>query len=99
MGSPNGEGRTSRQLPRDLQPKLGRRLPRLVCAEADINPRRPKALAGEAWRIADRLRWTRTYDAEYLALARLLRCKLVTTDAKLKAVGMRVVEVVGPTEL
>ena len=28
--------------------------------------------------------WAQTYDAEYLALARLLRCRLLTTDAKLK---------------
>ena len=35
----------------------------------------------------------------YLALARLLRCQLLTTDAKLKNAGTRVVRVIGPTEL
>ena len=68
-------------------------------AEADVSPRRPKGLTDEAWRIADRLGWAKTYDAEYLALARLLRCPLLTTDAKLKAAGARVVAVIGPTEL
>jgi len=66
---------------------------------ADISPRRPKRLTDEAWRIADRLGWAKTYDAEYLALARLTRCRLLTTDAKLKNAGAKVVDVIGPTEL
>lgn len=68
-------------------------------SEADISPRRPKGLLDEAWGIADRLGWAKTYDAEYLALARLLRCRVMTTDAKLKTAGARVVGVIGPTEL
>lgn len=68
-------------------------------AAADISPRRPKGLIEEAWRIADRLGWAKTYDAEYMALARLLRCRLLTTDAKLKVVGSNLVDVIGPTEL
>ncbi len=40
-----------------------------------------------------------TYDAEYLALARLLKCRLLTTDAKLKASGSTIVKVIGPVEL
>lgn len=68
-------------------------------AAADISPRRPKGLSEEAWRIADRLGWAKTYDAEYLALARLLKCRLLTTDAKLKASGSRVINVIGPCEL
>lgn len=66
---------------------------------ADVSPRRPKGLTYEAWRIADRLGWAKTYDAEYLALARLLRCRLLTTDAKLKSAGSRVVSVIGPAEI
>src|SRR6266853_3183062 len=65
-------------------------------AVADISPRRPKGLIEEAWRIADRLGWAKTYDAEYLALARLLKCRFLTMDAKLKAGGSAVVEVIGP---
>ncbi len=68
-------------------------------ASADVSPRRPKGLIEEAWRIADRLGWAKTYDAEYLSLARLLRCRLLTTDAKLKASGSDVVEVIGPADL
>jgi predicted nucleic acid-binding protein len=37
-------------------------------------------LGGEA----DTLGWGRTYDAEYVALARLLGCRLVTLDARLR---------------
>lgn len=66
---------------------------------ADVSPRRPKGLIEEAWRIADRLGWAKTYDAEYLALARLLRCRLLTTDAKLKASGSEIVKVIGPADL
>ena len=68
-------------------------------AAAAVSPRRPRGLIEEAWRIADRLGWAKTYDAEYLALARLLRCRLLTTDAKLKASGSDVVKVVGPADL
>jgi predicted nucleic acid-binding protein len=68
-------------------------------ATADIRPRRPKGLMEEAWRIADRLGWAKTYDAEYLALARLLRCRLLTTDAKLKAAGSGVAKIIGPADL
>src|SRR6202022_511218 len=68
-------------------------------AIAEVSPRRPKGLIDEAWRIADRLGWAKTYDAEYLALARLLRCRLLTTDAKLKASASKMVEVIGPSEL
>jgi predicted nucleic acid-binding protein len=68
-------------------------------AAADVSPRRPKGLIEEAWRVADRLGWAKTYDAEYLALARLLKCRLLTTDAKLKAGGSGLVSVIGPAEL
>lgn len=68
-------------------------------AAAEVHPRRPKGLIEEAWRIADRLGWAKTYDAEYLALARLLKCRLLTTDAKLKAGGSGIVDVIGPAEL
>jgi len=68
-------------------------------SEADISPRHPKGLTEEAWRIADGLGWAKTYDAEYLALAKLFRCRLLTTDAKLKTSGARIVGVIGPSEL
>jgi predicted nucleic acid-binding protein len=68
-------------------------------AVADVSGRRPKGLTAEAWRIADQLGWARTYDAEYVALARLLRCRLLTTDAKLKAAASRLLPVIGPADL
>ena len=68
-------------------------------ATADVSGRRPKGLIAEAWRIADQFGWAKTYDAEYLALARLLKCRLVTTDAKLKAAASRLLNVIGPADL
>jgi predicted nucleic acid-binding protein len=66
---------------------------------AEISPRRPKGLAAEAWNVADRLGWAKTYDAEYVAVARLLRCRLLTTDAKVKAGASGLLEVIGPGDL
>jgi len=66
---------------------------------AEISPRRPKGLTAEAWNVAHRLGWAKTYDAEYVALARLLACRLVTTDAKVKAAASGFLEVVGPGDL
>lgn len=68
-------------------------------AAAPITAKRPNRLAEEAWRVADELGWAKTYDAEYLALARLLRCRLLTLDARLRRRASSVVEIVGPTEL
>lgn len=56
-------------------------------------------LGDEAWRIADALGWAKTYDAEYVALASLLGCRLVTVDARLRRGADRLGYVVGPTEL
>jgi predicted nucleic acid-binding protein len=56
-------------------------------------------LPAEAWRIADELGWAKTYDAEYVALASLLSCRLVTVDGRLRRGADRLGFVVGPTEL
>jgi predicted nucleic acid-binding protein len=56
-------------------------------------------LASEAWRIADELGWAKTYDAEYVALASLLSCRLVTVDGRLRRGADRLGFVLGPTEL
>ncbi|TMM12296.1 MAG: type II toxin-antitoxin system VapC family toxin [Actinobacteria bacterium] len=52
-----------------------------------------------AWQLADELGWAKTYDAEYLALASLLRCQLVTIDARLHRGAARLGLVVAPTDL
>ena len=56
-------------------------------------------LGDEAWRIAEELGWAKTYDAEYLALARLLSCRMVTTDGRLRRGADRLGIVIWPTEL
>lgn len=56
-------------------------------------------LGDEAWRIADELGWAKTYDGEYVALAGLLGCRLVTLDARLQRAAQRLGFVVGPGEL
>jgi predicted nucleic acid-binding protein len=66
---------------------------------ADVKLRTHARLAEEAWRIADELGWAKTYDAEYVALASLLGCRLVTVDGRLRRVADRLGFVVGPTEL
>lgn len=66
---------------------------------APIAMRRPSRLAEEAWRVADELGWAKIYDAECLALARLLRCRLLTLDARLRNRAAAVAQIVGPTEL
>lgn len=68
-------------------------------AAADVELRTHRRLADEAWRIADELGWAKTYDAEYVALASLLGCRLVTVDARLRRGADRLGFVVGPTEL
>lgn len=56
-------------------------------------------LVAETWRIAEDLGWAKTYDAEYVALARLLGCRLVTLDARLRRGADRLGLVVSVGEL
>jgi len=66
---------------------------------APIEARTPVELGEEAWRIADELGWAKTYDAEYVALATLLDCRVVTLDMRLRRGADRLGFVVTPTEL
>jgi predicted nucleic acid-binding protein len=66
---------------------------------APVRRRAPAELYAEAWRVAEELGWAKTYDAEYVALARVLRCRLLTRDERLRRGASRVVDTVGPTEL
>jgi predicted nucleic acid-binding protein len=66
---------------------------------APIRRRSPARLAREAWRYADELGWAKTYDAEYLALASLLGCRVVTLDGRLRRGADRLGFVVSPNEI
>ena len=61
--------------------------------------REPQDLVQSAWTIAEALGWAKTYDAEYVALAQLLDCRLVTLDARLARGAARLATIVGPAEL
>lgn len=64
-----------------------------------VTTRDPALLGRRAWDIADRFGWTKTYDAEYLALAELLDCRLVTLDRRLRDRVDDATQVVGPADL
>ena len=64
-----------------------------------VERREHERLGEEAWRVADAFGWAKTYDAEYVALAQLLGCRLVTLDARLKRAADRLGFVIGPAEL
>ncbi|MCC6224044.1 MAG: type II toxin-antitoxin system VapC family toxin [Thermoleophilia bacterium] len=62
---------------------------------APVELRTHPRLGLEAWRIADALGWAKAYDAEYLALATLLRRPLATLDGRLARAASRLgIEVV-----
>ncbi|HJP72394.1 MAG TPA: type II toxin-antitoxin system VapC family toxin [Candidatus Limnocylindria bacterium] len=63
---------------------------------SNIRSRRPRRLRAEAWSIADHLGWAKTYDAEYVALASLLGCQLMTIDARLQQRAGHLVDIIGP---
>jgi predicted nucleic acid-binding protein len=66
---------------------------------APIRREEPRGLARAAWSIADDLGWAKTYDAEYVALAQLLECRLLTIDRRLRRGADRLGFIVLPAEL
>lgn len=64
-----------------------------------VTIRRPAHLYDAAWELAEELGWAKTYDAEFLALARIERCRVLTTDARLRRGADRTGLVLDPTEL
>lgn len=56
-------------------------------------------LGRTAWSIARDLGWARTYDAEFVALAQLLDCRLVTLDERLIRGSSRLGRVIHPADL
>ena len=82
-----------RLAPEQAMAALGRLL------DARIERRNPRRLYEVASEIARELGWAKTYDAEYVALARMLDCRLVTLDGRLRRGATRIAEIIGPTEL
>jgi predicted nucleic acid-binding protein len=66
---------------------------------APVKRTSPKNLHVEAWLVAEQLGWAKTYDAEYIALAKLLNCRLLTRDARLQRAASDLIEIVDPTQL
>lgn len=67
--------------------------------QSPISEHRHAKLGVESWDVANELGWAKTYDAEYVALARLLGCRLLTLDGRLRRAAEPLVAVVYPTEL
>jgi predicted nucleic acid-binding protein len=88
------ELRWRREIPEDLTSKAFAAL-----LATPVKRRGPRELHREAWRIADNLGWARTYDAEYVALARILSCRLFTVDDRLRRGAARLVAIVGPRDV
>jgi predicted nucleic acid-binding protein len=67
--------------------------------KAPVKVRMPSGLIRAAWRVADELGWAKTYDAQYVALARMLDCRLVSVDERLLRGVARLGVAVRPREL
>ena len=65
----------------------------------DIQVEAPPGFWERSWEVAHLLGWAKTYDAEYVALAQLLDCQLVTLDARLARGASRLARIVGPADL
>jgi predicted nucleic acid-binding protein len=58
-----------------------------------------RSLQDHAWRIAAKLDWPDTYQAEYIALTQLQADALVTADAKLAGAARAFVETASPADI
>lgn len=67
--------------------------------DAPVEMLSPAELGRTAWDIAEEMGWGRTYDAEYLALARLYEGRVLTLDGRLRRGGARLGLVLAPHEL
>ena len=82
----------------DIEPDTARTgLERLLTGP--VQPFWSVRLFEEATEIAAQLGWAKTYDAEYVALARLLDAPLVTVDARLQRGAGSLVRILGPMDL
>ena len=67
--------------------------------ESRIERTLPAQLYQEAFVLAVRLGWAKTYDAEYVALAKLLACPLLTADTRLRRGAARIIQTMAPKDL
>jgi predicted nucleic acid-binding protein len=74
-------------------------LQRFLAGKLAIGEQRPDNLATMAWQVAEDFGWAKTYDAEYVALAKFNDCRLVTVDGRLRRGVDRLGFVVTPAEL
>lgn len=83
---------------RELDPQEARDgLERLLAS--NIERRAPARLYLEAMTIAQALGWAKTYDAEYVALAKIVNAPLVTRDGRLAGRVGGLVRVIPPGDL
>lgn len=66
---------------------------------APIAKRAEDGIYAGAREVAKELGWARTYDAEYVALARILGASLLSRDERLRRGAGRLVPVVGPDDV
>jgi predicted nucleic acid-binding protein len=59
----------------------------------------PAGLGVRAWEVAAEMGWAKTYDAEYIALAQVLNCQLLTVDMRLRRGTQRLGCVITPDDL
>lgn len=71
---------------------------RAALGQLPIVPDHPTELHDVAWEVADQLGLAKTYDAEFLALARIRGGQVVTADARLRRVADRSGLVLDPVE-
>jgi len=74
-------------------------LERFLTGKIEVAERRPGGLTKAAWQVAEEFGWAKTYDAEYVALAQMLGCRLVTVDRRLRRGAERLGFIVTPAEL